>query len=306
MVSTQSWITRLIVKYYVAPKFRRAGNSVPAWKKLMDSFVKFQRIPKGSTINPVLINELPAEWVRVQSSHQECAILYLHGGAFVMGSPKTHRELAARLSAETGTGLLVLDYRLSPEHPFPAAIEDTISAYDWLLEQGYAPERVVIGGDSAGGSLTIQTLLALRENGKQLPVAGFCMSPPLDWVRFDGESYQTRARVDPWITEEMCRFTGGLYVGENDPATPLLNPLDMDLMGLPPLCIHTGDDEVLLSDSVRLVKHAQAAGVEVEFKIWTGMWHVFQTNAALVPEARQSIAEISKFVMNHMHAGCSG
>ena len=128
------------------------------------------------------------------------------------------------------------------------------------------------------------------------------MSPPLDWVRFDGESYQTRARVDPWITEEMCRFTSGLYVGDNDPHTPLLNPLEMDLAGLPPLCIHVGDDEVLLSDSVRLAKRAQAAGVEVEFKIWPGMWHVFQTNAASVPEAQQSLEEISHFVRNQLNS----
>jgi len=266
MVSTQSRITRLIVKYYVAPKFRSAGNSVPAWKKLMDMFIKFQRLPAGTENPAVMVGITPAEWVRVPGSREEHAILYLHGGAFVMGSPATHRELAARLSAATGTKLLVLDYRLAPEHPFPAAVEDAIAAYHWLLGQGYSSDQVVIGGDSAGGSLTIQTLLALRDAGDPLPAAGFCMSPPLDWVHFDGESYQTRARVDPWITEEMCRFTGGLYVGENDPATPLLNPLDMDLTGLPPLCIHTGDDEVLLSDSVRLAERARDAGVEVDFK----------------------------------------
>jgi len=229
MPSLQSRFYRWIIKYYVAPKFRRAGNSVPSWKELMDTFVKFQRIPEGTVIDPITINGMPAEWVRARDSRQECAVLYLHGGAFVMGSPMTHRELAARFSAETGTGLLVLDYRLAPEHPFPAAIEDAIAAYDWLLGRGYASEQVAIGGDSAGGSLTVQSLLALKGDGKPMPAAGFCMSPPLDWVRFDGESYQTRARVDPWITEQMCRFTSGLYVGENDPATPLLNPLDMGL-----------------------------------------------------------------------------
>ena len=306
MVSTQSRITRLIVKYYVAPKFRSAGNSVPAWKKLMDMFIKFQRLPAGTENPAVMVGITPAEWVRVPGSREEHAILYLHGGAFVMGSPATHRELAARLSAATGTRLLVLDYRLAPEHPFPAAVEDAIAAYHWLLGQGYSSDQVVIGGDSAGGSLTIQTLLALRDAGDPLPAAGFCMSPPLDWVHFDGESYQTRARVDPWITEEMCRFTGGLYVGENDPATPLLNPLDMDLKGLPPLCIHAGDDEVLLSDSVRLAERARDAGVEVDFKIWSGMWHVFQTNAASVPEARQSLDEIGRFVRTQVQSNSVG
>jgi len=302
MISYQSQFYRLIIQYYVAPKFRRAGNSVSAWKKLMDMFIKFQRLPAGTEITAVTVGNTPAEWVRLPGSSEEHAILYLHGGAFVMGSPATHRELAARLSVATGTRLLVLDYRLVPEYPFPAAVEDAKSAYLWLLAQGYSPEHVSIGGDSAGGSLTIQTLLALRDAGDPLPAAGFCMSPPLDWVRFDGDSYQTRARVDPWITEEMCRFTGGLYVGGNDPQTPLLNPLEMDLAGLPPLCIHVGDDEVLLSDSVRLAKRAQAAGVEVEFKIWPGMWHVFQTNAASVPEAQQSLEEISHFVRNQLNS----
>jgi acetyl esterase/lipase len=305
MPSLQSRFNRLIIKYYVAPKFRRAGNSVAAWKKLMESFDKLQRIPKDTQIKPVMVGNTPAEWVDSPGGSEQHAVLYLHGGAFVMGSPASHRETAARLSAASGIRLLVLDYRLAPEHPFPAALENAISAYHWLLELGYTPGEVAMGGDSSGGSLAVQTMLALREAGESLPAAGFCMSPPLDWTRFDGESYQTRALVDPWITEDMCRFTGGLYVGYNDPTTPLLNPLDMDLTGLPPLCIHVGDDEVLLSDSVRLAERAQAAGVEVEFKIWPGMWHVFQTSAATVPEARQSIAEISSFVLNHLRPGVS-
>jgi monoterpene epsilon-lactone hydrolase len=126
------------------------------------------------------------------------------------------------------------------------------------------------------------------------------MSPVTDWVRFDGNSFATRAEVDPWITEAICRYTAAAYVGESDPETPLLYPVAVDLSGLPPLCIHVGDHEVLLSDSVRLAEGARAAGVEVEFKIWEGMVHVFQSGASFVPEARQSLAEIGRFVRARM------
>jgi acetyl esterase/lipase len=302
MPSFQSRLNRLVIQYYVTPKFRRAGKSVPAWKKLMDDMNIFQRPPKGTQIQPVMIGNMPAEWVWSPGSEEQLAVLYLHGGGMVMGTPANSHAMAARLSAGIGCKFLLPVYRLAPEHPFPAAVEDVISAYRWLLEQGYSPEHLVMGGESAGGSLAVQALLALRDTGEPLPAAGFCMSPPLDWTRFDGESYRTRAQADPWITEEMCRFTGGLYVGDNDPATPLLNPLDMDLAGLPPLLIHVGDDEVLLSDSVRLAERARAAGVHVEFKIWPGMWHVFQSGTATMPEAHQSLAEISRFVSTQLRA----
>jgi monoterpene epsilon-lactone hydrolase len=129
-----------------------------------------------------------------------------------------------------------------------------------------------------------------------MPAAAFMLSPVADWVRFDGESYETRAASDPMIEPGLCRFTAGQYVGNNDPETPLLYPVGMDLSGLPPLCIHVGDREVLLSDSVRLAARARAAGVNVRFKVWPGMWHFFQASARMVPEARQSITEISRFL----------
>jgi len=214
-----------------------------------------------------------------------------------MGSPATHREFAARLSAISKASVLVIDYRLAPEHPFPAAMQDAISAYRWLLDQGYREKQLMIGGDSAGGGLALQTLLTLRDKGGSLPSGAFFLSPVVDWVRFDGQSYQTRANCDPLNTPEMCRFSAGRYVGDNDPETPLLYPLDMDLSGLPPLCIHVGDCEILLSDSLRLAERARAANVAVELKVWLSMWHIFQFSARFVPEARQSLAEIGRFVV---------
>jgi acetyl esterase/lipase len=284
----------------VGPKFKRASSSVSELRKLDEFITKNQKIPTGTGIRPVVAEGIAAEWVRAPAAQTERAILYLHGGAFVMCSPATHRELAARLSAITNAVVLVLDYRLAPEYPFPAAMQDAVSAYRWLLETGYTEEHVVIGGDSAGGGLALQTLIALRDEESPLPAAAFFLSPMTDWVRFDGESYSTRRNVDPLNTPEMCRSTASYYVGGNDPETPLLSPARIDLSGLPPLCIHVGDREVLLSDSVRLAERARACRVAVEFKIWPGMWHVFQTSARFVPEARQSVDDIGRFVVSHV------
>ena len=299
MPSLRSHIVRFMIGHVVGPKFKRA-RSVSELRKLDEYIIKHQKIPTGTEISPVQDEGITAEWVRAPSAQTERAILYLHGGAFLMCSPATHRELAARLSACTNAAVLVLDYRLAPECPFPAAMQDVVSAYRWLLDQGYPERHIVIGGDSAGGGLALQALIALRDEGSPLPAAAFFLSPVTDWVRFDGESFSTRANVDPLNTPKMCRLAASHYVGGNDPETPLLSPANTDLSGLPPLCIHVGDREVLLSDSVRLAERAGACDVDVAFKIWPGMWHVFPTSARFVPEARRSIDEIGRFVVKHM------
>lgn len=299
MPSLRARIFRSIAKYSMGARCRKAGSSLEEWRKIDDFVIRNTSVPSGTKIESIEIFELIAEWVQAEGVKDDGVVLYLHGGGFIMGSPATHRELAARLSATSQMRYLVLDYRLSPEHPFPAAMQDTITAYHWLRDHGFTESNIVIGGDSAGGGLALQTLISLRDQESPLPAAAFLLSPPLDWVRFDGDSYRTRADVDPLISREMCILNGGHYVGDNAPETPLLYPIGMDLSGLPPLCVHVGDNEVLLSDSERLVERARAGGVEVEFKIWPGMWHVFQANARYVPESRQSLLEIGQFVRKH-------
>lgn len=300
MPSLQSRFFRLVVKYMARARFGRVFRSLPKLRKMIEQTSKVQKIPAGTEILPVLAGGTAAEWVCAPGKQTNTAILYLHGGAFVAGSLATHRELAARLSAAASAKLLLLDYRLAPEYPFPAAMLDALSAYRWLQDQGYTQQQLVIGGDSAGAGLALQTLITLRDEGSSLPAAAFFMSPQTDWVRFDGQSYVTRAHIDPMNIPEMCKFTAAYYVGDNDPETPLLYPAGIDLSGLPPLCIHVGDYEILLSDAIRLADRARASGVDVELKIWPAMWHVFQTLARFVPEARQSIDEIGRFVMNHV------
>ncbi len=295
MVSLRGRLMGFMVGRLVGQRFRRAGESITELRKLDEFAIRNQRIPAGTEIETVETGVVPAEWVRARGVRTDRAVLHLHGGAFVLGSPATHRELAARMSAVTGAAVLVPDYRLAPEHPFPAAMEDAVAVYRWLLAAGFEAGRIAIGGDSAGGGLALQTLISLRDEGQPLPVAGYMLSPVTDWVRLDGESYVTRAAVDPLNNQRLCRFTSSCYVGDNDPQTPLLSPAGMDLYGLSPLCVHVGDREIVLSDAERLAERARECGVEVEFRIWQGMWHVFQTTAGVVPEARRSLEQVGRF-----------
>lgn len=259
-----------------------------------------QRPLRGTLISSASVDGLPGEWIQGPGTDSDRVLLYFHGGAFIMGSPATHRELASRISAAAGAKVLSPDYRLAPEHPFPAAVDDATVSYRWLLSQGYSSSQIAIGGESSGGGLALQAILSLKEEGVQLPRAAFFLSPVTDWMAFDGESYSTRAVSDPLVSLPQCRFTASLYVGSIPPETPLLQPLTMDLSGLPPMWIQVGDHEVLLSDAERLAERARACEVPVEFKVRPGMWHVFQAAARFVPEARRSVEELGRFLRESM------
>ena len=237
----------------------------------------------------------PAEWLRPPSAEPGRVVLYLHGGGYVIGSPRSHRHLAAAIAGAAGASALLLDYRLAPEHPFPAAVEDATAAYRWLLDQAIAPERIVIAGDSAGGGLTVATLLALREARVPLPAGGVCISPWVD-LTCSGASYGTKADADPIVgrsgVEEMARA----YLGATPPRTPLASPLFADLRGLPPLLIHVGTDEVLLDDAVQLAERAKAAGVDATLEVYDRMIHVWHWFLPMLDEAQTAVEAIGRFV----------
>ena len=238
---------------------------------------------------------VPAEWLRPPSAEPGRVVLYLHGGGYVIGSPRSHRHLAAAIAGAAGASALLLDYRLAPEHPYPAAVEDATAAYRWLLDQAIAPERIVIAGDSAGGGLTVATLLALREARVPLPAGGVCISPWVD-LTCSGASYATKADADPIVqrsgVEEMARA----YLGATPPRTPLASPLFADLRGLPPLLIHVGSDEVLLDDAVQLAARAKAAGVDVTLEVYDRMIHVWHWFLPMLDEAQTAVEAIGRFV----------
>jgi phosphinothricin tripeptide acetyl hydrolase len=230
-------------------------------------------------------------------------VLYLHGGGFVMGSPVTHRKLAGDISRASGARVLLLDYRLAPEHPNPAATDDGVQAYRWLLEQGVEPGSVAVAGDSAGGGLTVAVLLALRDAGAPMPAAAVCISP---WVDMTGEaaSITTRAERDPMVgTGDLARFTDWYLAGADARAS---SPVYADLQGLPPLLIHVGDEEILLDDSVLLAERATAAGVDATLEVWPEMFHVWHVFAGRVPESTAAVEQVGQFLRSQLGAAVSG
>nr|BBH95085.1 hydrolase [Thermogemmatispora argillosa] len=256
-------------------------------------------VPCGTEILPISAGGVPAEWVLPPNKSYRGTLLFLHGGAFVMGSPRSHRGLAARIAAAALLRALVIDYRLAPEHPFPAALEDTLTAYRWLLKEHCQPTEVVLAGDSAGGNLVLAALLALRAAGEALPAAAVCLSPATA-LDGKGESLRTLAGRDPVLRAETVGPLVAAYVGDHDPAEPLLSPLYGDLHGLPPLLLQVGSDEILLSDVIAFAERARQAGVAVELEVWEGMWHVWQIGAPWMPEASRAIQRIGAFIQRQL------
>src|SRR5215813_5141056 len=252
-------------------------------------------LPDGVSVTTTDAGGVNAEWAQAQNARRDAVILYFHGGGYVIGSPTSHRHLVAALSQAAGVSALAVDYRLSPEHPFPAAVDDAARAYQWLLQSGIAPSRIVIAGDSCGGGLTVATLLALRERGLPLPAAGVCLSSWVD-LTITAESYTTKADVEPIITRESVTAWAQAYLQGQDVRTPLASPIFADLSGLPPLLIQVGTEEVLLDDSTRLGARAKAAGVDATLEVWDEMIHVWHFFYPMLREGREAIARIGEFV----------
>jgi len=275
-----------------------AGLSVQEQRAIFDS--QTSRFQPGEDVRCQAVDAggVPAEWITAPEAADERVIYYLHGGGYVMGSINTHREMISRLSRAAGARVLAIDYRLAPENPFPAAVEDCTAAYRWLLSTGADPARLVIAGDSAGGGLTVATLVALRDAGEPLPAAAVCLSP---WVDLEllGESMTTKAEVDPLVQRDVGVQWAKAYLGDAHPRTPLAIPLYADLTGLPPLLIQVGTEESLLDDAKRLAERAKSAGVDVALEVWDDMIHVWQFFASMLPEGQQAIDRIGEFIRKH-------
>jgi len=254
--------------------------------------------PEGTVEDATIVGGVPGLWVRAPGATDDITLLYLHGGGYAIGSPNTHRGLIGSLSAAIGGRVLAPDYRLAPEQPFPAAVDDAVAVYRALVETTPA-ERVAIGGDSAGGGLTLALLVALRDAGDRLPACAFALSPWTD-LASTGATMSTRAEDDPLISLEGTQFGSAHYLAGADPKHPLASPLYADLHGLPPLLIQAGDAEVLLDDSVRLAARARECGVDVTLDVWPEMIHVWQFFAGQVPEADDAIGKIAAFVRSRI------
>jgi epsilon-lactone hydrolase len=273
-----------------AKKLNLNEKDIGESRHIIDSFArKFSKLPKNCKVEKIQIEGIYAEWILNNQTKEDKVILYLHGGGYGYCSADTHRSLAARIMIESGVKVLLPEYRLAPEHPFPAAIEDTLTIYRWLLEQGYESSNIIFAGDSAGGGLSVVATLALRNQSEPLPAALVCLSPWVD-LTSSGESYRENRNKDPYLVEELVRKTAQAYAADESLDNRLISPVFADFSGFPPMFIQVGSIEILLSDAQLLANKAQQAGVEVHFKVWEGMWHVWQISNRL-PEAKQAVKE---------------
>ncbi len=299
MPSLRSYVFRVGTRI-VSARMNQA-ESVPKLRALMaGSGFPAAPLPRGATSQLAEADGVSVEWIVPPNVGSASVILYLHGGGWVLGWYQSHRWMLAHLCQAATSRALAVDYRLAPEAPFPAALEDCLAAYRWLLKNGTPAGQIVIAGDSAGGNLTLATMMALRDAGEPLPAGAVCISPMTD-LACTGESFNTRK--DALLNSKQARDFARLYVAEQDPHLPLISPHFGDLSRLPPLLIHAGADEILLSDAQRLADRARAAGVDVRLDIWPHMWHVWHVYTPFMPEAQQAVAAIGGFVQAQVRSG---
>jgi len=260
-----------------------------------ETFTTLTAEPEGVVWTEVDAGGVPAIWADPTGGAQDRVLQYVHGGGYVIGSAPYYRKLTGHLANALGCRVLNVDYRLAPEFPHPAPVEDSMTAYRWLLDQGFEPGHIAISGDSAGGGLTMATLLSIRDAGLPMPAAAMPLSP---WVDMEGtgESMTSRQERDVIVNAEVIKGMADAFLQGQNARDPLAAPLHADLSGLCPLYIQVGDDETLLDDSVRLAERAKAAGVEVRLDVFPEMQHVFQMAAGTMPEADEAISRLADWV----------
>ncbi len=294
------WIVRLFLKPILSPRvplrLQRAATAMvghAVWS------------PRDTDRTTVDMNGVPALQLIPTGAVGGRVILYLHGGGYVFGGTGSHANAVAHIGKAAGAGVFFPLYRLAPEDPYPAAVEDAMAAYRWLLDQGNSPDLLAIVGDSAGGGLTVATLVAIRDAGLPMPGAAALISPWVDLTR-SGDSVLGRAGRDPMLSPPYLRFCAQAYCADQPSSHPGCSPLFADLRGLPPLLIQVGSEEALYSDSERLAKLANRTQVEVNFKCYQGLWHVFQLFAGWLREADDAVAEIGLFLRQRWDATSLG
>jgi epsilon-lactone hydrolase len=289
--------TELIDRLRRAP-FGADTTTVPELRANFGNFAASFYDPPAAEFLRDNANGVDVEWTRTPDCDNSRVVLYLHGGGYTIGSIEGYRDICARISDGAGTAVLSVGYRLAPEHRFPAAVEDAVTAYRWLKTNGTAADRIVVAGDSAGGGLAISTMIALRDSGSHLPAAAVCISPLTD-LAHTGASVHEKAYADPIVTPEGSHACAVHYLGdEGDLIDPLASPLYAALHSLPPVLIQCGTAEVLLDDSLRLARRIRDAGGIVDLDVWPEMIHTFAFFASRVPESRRALAYLTTFVSN--------
>jgi acetyl esterase/lipase len=289
------------------------NTSVPVWRDYCENSAAKAKLPAGVEAVPVHIDGLPAglsaEWLQLTATAsapkvEDAVLFYTHGGGYISGTCSDHRAMVAKLVACSGVRLLLFEYRLAPEHPYPAALDDTLAVYRWLLKQITPTTQIIIAGESAGGGLCLATLLALRdikakaEPNLKLPIAGLSISPVTD-LALTGKPNLVKGSIEPERMTEMC---SKYYVGDHDPRDPYISPLFGDLRGLPPLLMFVGTAEGGLDDSLRFAEKAKAAGVDVQLTVGEGQVHCYPLLPDFIPESKQAMVKIQAFIRKHIQA----
>jgi acetyl esterase/lipase len=285
----------------ISPKVRPAHLS---FEERQSGFAEaaatlFPKLAKDVRYETVDAGGVAAEWVVVPESGDGRVVFYLHGGGYTQGSPETHRELVSRVARHARARALCIDYRLAPAHPFPAAVEDALAAYNWLMDSGVSASSVAFAGDSAGGGLAVAMLLALRDRAGPLPSCVACLSP---WFDLEGSGQSALADHDPIVQRQHLLEVAGVYLAGADPRHPHASPLHGQFEGLPPMLLQVGTRDLLLDDSRRLESAARAAGVDVDLEVWPGLIHVWHVWGDAVPEARAALESVGRFIRSHAAA----
>ncbi len=286
-----------IIRFFSKQLFKRVSpdSNVVAVRRLFEKMQSRKQLARNVVVREATIEGVACEWLIPQGCEDAPILYYLHGGAYLTGSPTTHRQMLSYIARESGVRALLPDYALAPENTYPAGLNDCLSVYRGLLAAGANAKHILIGGDSAGGGMAMAALLSLREAGDDLPIAAVLLSPWLD-LTASGESMQTRAKKDPWFRQDYMQEIARMYCPEGDLEDPMLSPVFADVAGLPETLIQVGDHEILLSDSTRLADKIAASGGNVTLQVWPEMWHVFQFFVRQMPESKQAIRDIAKFI----------
>jgi acetyl esterase/lipase len=291
---------RHLFQFRLKPETWDENTSIPAWREMCEAANRkmANTLPAGLEVSPFDLNGMYAEWLLPAGAGKDKVILYTIGGGYISGTCSDHRTLVAKVAQGSGIALLMFDHRLAPENPYPAALEDSLKAYRWLLEQGTSPDNILIMGESAGGGLCLATLLAIRDQGLPLPAGAVALSPWTD-LTLSGESYLTKRNV--CISPPgMSRVCSKYYYGEHDPTDPWISPFYGDLHGLPPIFINVGTYETMLDDSTRFAAKAKAAGVDITLVLGENMVHCYPLMAPMFPEATQALDEICAFIRKRL------
>lgn len=300
-MSLQAFVSRLMLRYTF--KRRLSKNPTVEYVRMMNTVAEAGFRMKTSMpdikIESAAFGGVAVELLSGENADASRAILYIHGGAWITGSPQTHRSITRRLARLTGFPVFAVDYRLAPEYPWPAALDDCMNVWEALSERGLLPQNVAVAGDSAGGNLTLALALKLKAEGRPLPAALVCLSPVTD-LTGSGESYKTNARADAVFTPELMAKFAPLYVADADIRDPLISPLFGDPTGLPPTLFQVAGTEILRDDSVRMAGKMRASGVDVTLDVWPGLWHVWQMSASKLPEGVQALEKIAEFLRRQL------